>query len=107
MTTPAPAVTHELKALLRKVKLGRCLDTLARTPRPGQNPSFGPPRVPGTRPRRRGHPRDTPRPPSGRTAGLDADMRFENWDDTLAVNYDRPSSTSFARCVSSTPATTP
>ena len=28
MTAPGPAVTGELKTLLRAVKLGRCLDTL-------------------------------------------------------------------------------
>ncbi|MGO8723596.1 MAG: hypothetical protein ACLQRM_12805 [Acidimicrobiales bacterium] len=28
MTVPAPTITPELKVLLRKVKLGRCLDTL-------------------------------------------------------------------------------
>lgn len=28
MTGPAPTVSNELKALLRAVKLGRCLDTL-------------------------------------------------------------------------------
>jgi hypothetical protein len=28
MTAPIPTITPELKALLRKVKLGQCLDTL-------------------------------------------------------------------------------
>ena len=37
-----------------------------------------------------------------RAAGLDPAMRLENWDDTAEISYDRPSSTSCSRCVSST-----
>jgi DNA replication protein DnaC len=90
VTTPAPTVSAELKALLRRVKLGQTLDTL-------------PERLALARTRSLGHAeflelvlsdevtrRDTR---SGdlraRTAGLDAAMRLERWDDTAKVTYDR------------------
>jgi DNA replication protein DnaC len=89
MTSPAPAVTNELKTLLRAVKLGRCLDTL-------------PERLTLARQRNLGHAEFlelvladevTRRETSSaslraRAAGLDADMTLENWDPTTKVNYD-------------------
>jgi DNA replication protein DnaC len=92
MTTPAPAATisPELRALLRRVKLGRALDTL-------------PERLALARSRSLGHAeflelvladevtrRDTSSAElRARSAGLDPTMRFERWDDTAKLNYDR------------------
>jgi DNA replication protein DnaC len=89
MSTPAPAVTNELKTLLRAVKLGRCLDTL-------------PERLALAKQRSLTHheflelvlaDEVTRRETSSaslraRTAGLDPDMTLENWDATTKVNYD-------------------
>jgi DNA replication protein DnaC len=89
MTSPAPAVTAELKTLLRAVKLGRCLDTL-------------PERLTLAKQRDLTHheflelilaDEVTRRETSSaslraRTAGLDPDMALENWDPTTKVNYD-------------------
>jgi DNA replication protein DnaC len=89
MTSPAPAVTAELKTLLRAVKLGRCLDTL-------------PERLALAKQRDLTHHQFleliladevTRRETSSaslraRTAGLDPDMALENWDPTTKVNYD-------------------
>jgi DNA replication protein DnaC len=90
VTAPAPTVSPELKALLRRVKLGRTLDTL-------------PERLALAKARGLGHGeflelvlsdevtrRDTSSADlRARTAGLDATMRLECWDDTAAVTYDR------------------
>jgi DNA replication protein DnaC len=90
VTAPAPTVSAELKTLLRAVKLGRMLDTL-------------PERLALANSRDLGHAEFlelviadevTRRETSSaalraRTAGLDADMCFENWDDTTKVTYDR------------------
>jgi DNA replication protein DnaC len=90
MTAPAPTVTPELKTLLRAVKLGRMLDTL-------------PERLALAKSRNLGHAEFlelvladevTRRETSSaalraRTAGLDPDMCFENWDDTTKATYDR------------------
>jgi DNA replication protein DnaC len=89
MTAPAPAVTNELKTLLRAVKLGRSLDTL-------------PERLALAKTRNLSHhdflelvlaDEVTRRETSSaslraRAAGLDADMTLENWDATTKVNYD-------------------
>jgi len=89
MTAPVPSISPELRALLRRVKLGRALDTL-------------PERLALARSRSLGHGeflelvlsdevtrRDTSSADlRARAAGLDATMRIENWDDTAAVNYD-------------------
>jgi DNA replication protein DnaC len=86
----APVVSPELRALLRRVKLGRSLDTL-------------PERLALARSRGLGHAeflelvladevsrRDTTSAERrARTAGLDPTMRFEAWDDGAAVTYDR------------------
>ncbi len=89
MTAPAPVISAELKALLRRVKLGRTLDTL-------------PERMALAKTRNLGHGeflelvlsdevtrRDTSSADlRARTAGLDPTMRLEHWDDTAAVAYD-------------------
>jgi len=90
MTAPAPSISSELKALLRQVKLGRCLDTL-------------PERLALARTGGMGHAEFlelvladevTRRETSSamvraRAAGLEPTMCLENWDDTSAVTYDR------------------
>ena len=90
MSAPAPTITPELRALLRRVKLGRCLDTL-------------PERLALATGRQMGHAEflelvladevtrreTTSASIRARAAGLDADMCFDNWDDTTKVTYDR------------------
>ncbi len=89
MTAPAPTVTPEMRALLRRLRLGRTLDTL-------------PERLALAKSRSLPHAeflelvladevtrRDTSSAAlRARTAGLDPDMRLENWDNTAAVTYD-------------------
>jgi DNA replication protein DnaC len=90
MTAPAPTVSPELKALLRRVKLGRALDTL-------------PERLALARTRSLGHAeflellladevtrRDTSSAAlRARAAGLDPAMTLDAWDDSTAVTFDR------------------
>ncbi len=85
----APTITPELKALLRRVKLGRTLDTL-------------PERLALAKTRSLGHAeflelvladevtrRDTSSAAlRARVAGLDPSMCLELWDDSAAVTYD-------------------
>ncbi len=89
MSAPAPTVSPELKALLRRVKLGRTLDTL-------------PERLSLARTGGMGHAEFlelvladevTRRETSSaalraRTAGLDPAMCLERWDDSAAITYD-------------------
>ena len=88
--SPALTVTSELKALLRRVKLGRCLDTL-------------PERLTLAHQHKLTHHefleallvdevtrRDTQSALlRARTAGLDASMTLDRWDDTTNIAYDR------------------
>ncbi|MDQ2728745.1 MAG: ATP-binding protein [Actinomycetota bacterium] len=90
MSAPAPTISPELRALLRRVKLGQALDTL-------------PERLALAKARSLGHAellelvlsdevtrRDTTSADlRARRAGLDPTMRLENWDDTAEVTYDR------------------
>jgi DNA replication protein DnaC len=90
MSAPAPTISAELRALLRQVKLGKCLDTL-------------PERLALAKSRSLGHAeflelvladevsrRDTHSASlRARAAGLDPSMRLENWDDTAEVTFDR------------------
>jgi DNA replication protein DnaC len=90
MSAPAPAVSPELRALLRRVKLGKVLDTL-------------PERLALARTGGMGHAEFlelvladevTRRETSSamvraRAAGLAPDMCLENWDDSAAVTFDR------------------
>lgn len=87
---PTPVVTPELKALLRRVKLGRCLDTL-------------PERLALATTGQMGHAeflelvladevsrRETSSAAlRARTAGLDPAMTLDRWDDTAQITYDR------------------
>ena len=84
------AVTPELKALLRRVKLGRCLDTLPERLALAQTGGMG-------------HAEflelvladevtrleTTSADLLARAAGLDPSMRLELWDDTAKVSFDR------------------
>jgi DNA replication protein DnaC len=90
MSAPTPAISAELKTVLRQVKLGRCLDTL-------------PERLALAKSRNMSHAEflelvvsdevtrreTTSAALRARAAGLDADMSLENWDDSTKVNFDR------------------
>ncbi|HZT65973.1 MAG TPA: ATP-binding protein [Acidimicrobiales bacterium] len=90
MTTPAPTISAELRTLLRQLKLGRAIDTL-------------PERLALAKARSLGHAEflelifsdevtrreTTSAALRARTAGLDADMAFESWDEDTKVTYDR------------------
>ena len=90
MTGPAPTITPELKGLLRKVKLGKILDTLperlalARS-RQLTHAEFLEVVLADEVTRRDTHSADL----RARIAGLDPGMRLDQWDDTAAVAYDR------------------
>ncbi|MDQ6836950.1 MAG: IS21-like element helper ATPase IstB [Actinomycetota bacterium] len=89
MTAPGPTVSAELRALLRRVKLGRALDTLPERLAVAQSRSLGHGEFlelvlsdEVTR-------RDTSSADRrARIAGLDPTMRLEHWDDTAQVSYD-------------------
>jgi DNA replication protein DnaC len=88
--SPAPTISNDLKAVLRQVKLGRCLDTL-------------PERLALAKARNLSHAEflelvladevtrreTTSAALRARAAGLDPDMSLDNWDDTTNVTYDR------------------
>jgi DNA replication protein DnaC len=86
----APTVTPELKALLRKVKLGRCLDTLPERLALAQNGGLGHAEflelVLADEVTRRESSSAALR---ARTAGLDPEMTVDRWDDTAKITYDR------------------
>jgi DNA replication protein DnaC len=90
MSAPAPTISTELKALLRQVKLGRCLDTLperlalARTGAMG-HAEFLELVLADEVTRRETSSATLP----ARAAGLDPTMCLERWDDSSAVTYDR------------------
>jgi DNA replication protein DnaC len=89
MTAPTPTISTELATLLRRLKLGRCIDTL-------------PERLALARSRNLAHAEflelvladevtrreTTSAAVRARAAGLDPDMSFENWDDATKVTYD-------------------
>jgi DNA replication protein DnaC len=90
VSAPAPAVSAELKALLRRVKLGKAIDTLperlalARTGGMGHAEFLE--LVLADEVTRR---ETTSAMVRARAAGLDPGMCLENWDDTADVTYDR------------------
>jgi DNA replication protein DnaC len=89
MTVPAPIVSPELRALLRRVKLGRTLDTLPERLALARSRSLGHAEflevvLSDEVTRRDTHSADL----RARTAGLDPAMRLEHWDNTAAVTYD-------------------
>ena len=86
----AVAVSPELKTLLRRVKLGRCLDTLPERLALAQTGGMGHAEflelVLADEVTRR---ETTSADLRARAAGLDPSMRLELWDDTAKVNFDR------------------
>lgn len=90
MTMSAPVVTSELKALLRGVKLGRCLDTLPERLTLAQTAGMGHAEflelVLADEVARR---ESTSADRRARAAGLDPTMTLDRWDDTAKVTYDR------------------
>ena len=89
MSGPAPTISPELRALLRRVKLGRTLDTLPERLALAHSRSLGHAEflelvLADEVTRRDTHSADL----RARTAGLDPAMRLENWDSTAAVSYD-------------------
>jgi DNA replication protein DnaC len=89
MNTPAPTTSAELRALLRRLKLGRCLDTLPERLALAKARSLGHAEflelvLADEVTRRDTHSADL----RAKTAGLDATMRLENWDDTAEVAFD-------------------
>lgn len=90
MTAPAPTISPELRALLRRVKLGKALDTLPERLALARSRSLGHAEflelvLSDEVTRRDTHSADL----RARTAGLDPAMRLENWDDTVKLSYDR------------------
>jgi DNA replication protein DnaC len=88
MTTPV--VTAELKTLLRRVKLGRCLDTLPERLALAQTGGMGHAEflelVLADEVTRR---ENTSADRRAKTAGLDPTMTLHRWDDTANITYDR------------------
>jgi DNA replication protein DnaC len=86
----APTVTPELKALLRRVKLGRCLDTLPERLALASTGQMGHAEflelVLADEVTRR---ENTSADRRARTAGLDPVMTLDRWDDTAKITYDR------------------
>mgnify|MGYP001819646300 FL=1 len=88
--SPTPIVTGELAALLRRVKLGRCLDTLPERLALAQTGQMGHAEflelVLADEVSRRETSSAALR---ARTAGLDPAMTLDRWDDTADITYDR------------------
>tara|TARA_R100000306_G_scaffold59169_1_gene57983 strand:- start:22 stop:828 length:807 start_codon:yes stop_codon:yes gene_type:complete len=85
-----PTVTPELKALLRRVKLGRCLDTLPERLALASTGQMGHAEflelVLADEVTRR---ENTSADRRAKTAGLDPTMTLDRWDDTAKITYDR------------------
>src|SRR6188472_1628227 len=85
-----PTVTPELRALLRRVKLGRCLDTLPERLALATTGGLGHAEflelVFADEVTRR---ETTSADRRARAAGLDPEMTLERWDDTAHITYDR------------------
>ncbi len=90
MTVPAPTITPQLNSLRRALKLGRCTDTLPERLALAKNKGLGHAEflelVLADEVTRR---ETTSAALRARTAGLDPDMSFENWDPSTKVTYDR------------------
>lgn len=88
--TTTPTVTPELKALLRRVKLGRCLDTLPERLALASTGGMGHAEflelVLADEVTRR---ENTSADRRAKTAGLDPAMTLDRWDDTAKITYDR------------------
>ena len=107
VSPPPPAITGELRSLLRRVKLGRCCDTLPErltlAAANGLSHAEFLELVLSDEVTRRD---TTSADRRARAAGLDPAMRLDRWDDTAKITYDRAVWTSCSRCGSSTTATT-
>jgi DNA replication protein DnaC len=90
MTAPAPTVSPELRVLLRRVKLGKCLDTLPERLALAKTNSLAHGEflelVLADEVTRRDTSSATLR---ARTAGLDPTMTMDRWDPSTAVTYDQ------------------
>jgi DNA replication protein DnaC len=86
----APTVTPELKTLLRRVKLGRCLDTLPERLALAHTGGMGHAEflelVLADEVTRR---ETTSADRRAKAAGLDPEMTLDRWDDTANITYDR------------------
>jgi DNA replication protein DnaC len=86
----APTVTPELKTLLRRVKLGRCLDTLPERLALATTGGMGHAEflelVLADEVTRR---ETTSADRRAKAAGLDPEMTLDRWDDTANITYDR------------------
>jgi DNA replication protein DnaC len=86
----APTITPELKALLRRVKLGRCLDTLPERLALATTGGMGHAEflelVLADEVTRR---ETTSAERRSRAAGLDPEMTVDRWDDSAHITYDR------------------
>lgn len=90
MNSPAPTTSPELRALLRRVKLGKALDTLPERLALARSSGLGHAEflelvLSDEVTRRDTHSAEL----RARVAGLDPAIRLENWDDTAQVSYDR------------------
>jgi len=89
VNAPAPDVTPELRAVLRRVKLGRCLDTLPERLALARTASMSHAQflelVLADEVARRDA---TSAERRARAAGLDASMTLDRWDDTAKITYD-------------------
>ena len=89
MSAPAPAITPELRALLRRVKLGKLLDTLPERLALAKTNAFGHAEflelLLADEATRRDASSATLR---ARTAGLDPTMTIDRWDTTTNVAFD-------------------
>ena len=90
MSAPAPTVSPELKALMRRLKLGRLLDTLPERLALARQHSLGHmdflEQLFSDEVQRRDADSAGLR---ARTAKLDPQMTLEAWDDTAKITYDR------------------
>src|SRR4051812_13443147 len=90
MTAPTPIISPQLNSLLRALKLGRCTDTLPERLALAKNDGLGHAEflelVLADEVTRR---ETTSAALRARTASLDPDMSFENWDPATKVTYDR------------------
>ena len=90
MNAPAPIVTPELRALLRRVKLGKLLDTLPERLALAHTTGLAHAEFLELLLADEAIRRDaTSAVLRARTAGLDATMTVEAWDDTTNVTFDR------------------
>jgi DNA replication protein DnaC len=88
--TPAPAISPELRSLLRRVKLGKLLDTLPERLALAKTNGLGHGEflelLLADEVTRRDH---TSAALRARTAGLDATMTMDRWDPTTPVTFDQ------------------